>query len=149
MTHPARRSLPCRARYRATLPVDTMGRRAQPHRPRGVQALSIELSLRTGRRMNRIINNPDQVVEDMLRGYLRVHGDLVSGTDNPRVVRAARAPIRGKVGVVTGGGSGHEPAFPGYVGNDVVDADAVGAIVSSATAHRFDAACSAAAAGKR
>ena len=87
--------------------------------------------------MNRIINNPDQVVEDMLRGYLRVHGDLVSGTDNPRVVRAARAPIRGKVGVVTGGGSGHEPAFLGYVGNHLVDAVAVGEIFSSPTANSF------------
>src|SRR2546428_7670232 len=87
--------------------------------------------------MNRIINNPDQVVEDMLRGSLRVHGALVSGTDNPRVVRAARAPIRGKVGVVTGGGSGHEPAFLGYVGNDLVDAVAVGEIFSSPTANSF------------
>jgi dihydroxyacetone kinase-like protein len=87
--------------------------------------------------MNRIINNPDQVVEDMLRGYLRVHGDLVSGTHNPRVVRAVRAPIRGKVGVVTGGGSGHEPAFLGYVGTDLVDAVAIGEIFSSPTANSF------------
>ena len=87
--------------------------------------------------MNRIINNPDLVVEDMLRGYLRVHGDLVSGTDNPRVVRAVRAPIRGKVGVVTGGGSGHEPAFLGYVGNHLVDAVAIGEIFSSPTANSF------------
>ena len=98
--------------------------------------------------MNRIINNPDQVVEDMLRGYLRVHGDLVSGTDNPRVVRAARAPIRGKVGVVTGGGSGHEPAFLGYVGNDLVDAVAVGEIFSSPTANSFYDAFKAADGGK-
>ncbi|TMA16956.1 MAG: dihydroxyacetone kinase [Deltaproteobacteria bacterium] len=98
--------------------------------------------------MNRIINNPDQVVEDMLRGYLRVHGDLVSGTDNPRVVRAARAPIRGKVGVVTGGGSGHEPAFLGYVGNHLVDAVAVGEIFSSPTANSFYDAFKAADGGK-
>jgi len=98
--------------------------------------------------MNRIINNPDQVVEDMLRGYLRVHGDLVSGTDNPRVVRAARAPIRGKVGVVTGGGSGHEPAFLGYVGNVLVDAVAVGEIFSSPTANSFYDAFKAADGGK-
>src|SRR5207253_9645178 len=104
-----------------------MGRRAQPHRPRGSRAISIELSPRTGRRMNRIINNPDQVVEDMLRGYLRVHGDLVSGTDIPRVVRAARAPIREKVGVVTGGGSGHEPACLGYVRHHLVGAVPIGA----------------------
>ncbi len=68
--------------------------------------------------MNRIFNNPDLVVEDMLRGYFRVHADLVSGAENPRVVKRADAPVAGKVGVVTGGGSGHEPAFLGYVGRE-------------------------------
>jgi dihydroxyacetone kinase len=98
--------------------------------------------------MNRIFNNADHVVEDMLRGYLRVHADLVSGTDNPRVVRHARAPIAGKVGVVTGGGSGHEPAFLGYVGDSLVDAVAIGEIFSSPTAKSFHDAFKAADAGK-
>lgn len=98
--------------------------------------------------MNRIINNPDQVVEDMLRGYLGVHGDLVSATDDARVVKGARAPITGKVGVVTGGGSGHEPAFLGYVGEHLVDAVAVGEIFSSPTAKAFLDAFKAADGGK-
>jgi phosphoenolpyruvate---glycerone phosphotransferase subunit DhaK len=98
--------------------------------------------------MNRIINNPDQVVEDMLRGYLQVHDDLVAGTDDPRVVKGARAPIQGKVGVVTGGGSGHEPAFLGYVGEHLVDAVAVGEIFSSPTAKAFLGAFKAADGGK-
>ncbi len=68
--------------------------------------------------MNRIFNNPDLVVEDMLRGYFRVHADLVAPVENPRVVKRVNAPIAGKVGVVTGGGSGHEPAFLGYVGRE-------------------------------
>ena len=51
--------------------------------------------------------------------------------------RAAQAPIRGKVGVVTGGGSGHEPAFIGYVGRNMLDAVAVGEIFSSPTAKSF------------
>ena len=76
--------------------------------------------------MNRIINNPDLVVEDMLRGYLRVHADVIAPTHNPRVVRYVRAPNPAKVGVVTGGGSGHEPAFLGYVGENLVDAVAIG-----------------------
>ena len=75
-----------------------------------------------GTGMNRIINNPDEVVEDALRGYLRAHADLLAGTDNPRVLRHPSAPRRGKVGIVTGGGSGHEPAFLGYVGENMVDA---------------------------
>ena len=72
--------------------------------------------------MNRIINNADLVVEDMLKGWLLAHADSVVATDNSRVVKRARAPEAGKVGVVTGGGSGHEPAFLGYVGDGMVDA---------------------------
>ncbi len=87
--------------------------------------------------MNRIINDPDRVVEDMLRGYLRVHSDLIAATDNPRVVRHARAARAPKVGIVTGGGSGHEPAFLGYVGDDLLDAVAIGEIFSSPTAKSF------------
>ncbi len=98
--------------------------------------------------MNRIFNNPDLVVEDMLRGYFRVHADLVSPAENPRVVKRVTAPIAGKVGVVTGGGSGHEPAFLGYVGENLVDAVAVGEIFSSPTAKSFYDAFRAANGGK-
>ena len=86
---------------------------------------------------NRIINNADLVVEDMLTGWLAAHAGSVAGTDNPRVVRRARAPETGKVGVITGGGSGHEPAFLGYVGDGMVDAVAIGEIFSSPTAKSF------------
>ena len=87
--------------------------------------------------MNRIINNADLVVEDMLKGWLAAHADTVVATDNSRVVKRARAPEAGKVGVVTGGGSGHEPAFLGYVGDGMVDAVAIGEIFSSPTAKSF------------
>lgn len=87
--------------------------------------------------MNRIINNPDEVVEDALRGYLRAHADILAATDNPRVLRARHAPHAGKVGVVTGGGSGHEPAFLGYIGENLLDAVAIGEIFSSPTAKSF------------
>lgn len=99
--------------------------------------------------MNRIFDDPDRVVEDMLRGFLEVHSDLVAPVaENPRVVRLARAPIAGKVGVVTGGGSGHEPAFLGYVGDGLADAVAVGEIFSSPTAKSFFDAFKAANGGK-
>ena len=87
--------------------------------------------------INRIINNADLVVEDMLTGWLKAHADSVAGTDNPRVVKRVRAPEKGKVGIVTGGGSGHEPAFLGYVGDGMVDAVAIGEIFSSPTAKSF------------
>lgn len=87
--------------------------------------------------MNRIINDPNLVVEDAVRGYLRAHRDLVAATDNPRVIRHHLAPRQGKVGVVTGGGSGHEPAFLGYVGDGLLDSVAIGEIFSSPTAKSF------------
>ena len=87
--------------------------------------------------MNRVINDPDFVVEDMLKGLLRAHPELKAAAGNPRVILRSDAPIPGKVGIVTGGGSGHEPAFLGYVGKNLVDAVAVGEIFSSPTAKSF------------
>nr|WP_203561452.1 dihydroxyacetone kinase subunit DhaL [Ideonella livida] len=88
--------------------------------------------------MNRVINQPDLVVEDMLTGWLAAHSDtLRASAHNPRVVQRVQAPERGKVGIVTGGGSGHEPAFLGYVGDGLCDAVAIGEIFSSPTAKSF------------
>ncbi|MGO5115442.1 dihydroxyacetone kinase subunit DhaK [Candidatus Avoscillospira sp. LCP25S3_F1] len=86
--------------------------------------------------MPRIMNDPDNIVDEMLKGFLKVHSDIVEATDNPRVVKAKNIP-QGKVGVVTGGGSGHKPAFIGYVGENMCDAAAVGEICSSPTAAAF------------
>ena len=61
--------------------------------------------------MNRIVNNPDFVVEDMLKGFVKTHKDIVSTTEDARVLKYKNAPVEGKVGIVTGGGSGHKPAF--------------------------------------
>lgn len=86
--------------------------------------------------MQRIINDPDNVVDDALRGYLRASPHLLSATDHPRVLKYS-GPTGNKVGVVTGGGSGHEPAFLGYVGEGLCDAVAIGEIFSSPTADAF------------
>ncbi len=87
--------------------------------------------------MQRFINNPDEVVEDTVKGFIKAHSDIVRLADNPRVVVAKDAPHAGKVGVVTGGGSGHEPAFIGYTGRNMLDAVAVGELFSSPTAKSF------------
>ena len=88
--------------------------------------------------MNRFINNPDYVVDDMIKGYVKAHSALVSqSTRNSHVVKYKNAPVKGKVGIVTGGGSGHEPAFLGYVGRNMVDAVAVGEVFSSPPAQAF------------
>jgi len=86
--------------------------------------------------MQRIINNPDHIVDEMLEGFLKIHSDIVVKTDNPRVVKS-KFMKSNQVGVVTGGGSGHEPAFVGYVGENMCDAVAVGEICSSPTAAAF------------
>lgn len=87
--------------------------------------------------MQRIINDPTEVVEDMLKGFVLAHPDLVAPTPNPRVLRFAGAPVTGKVGIVTGGGSGHKPAFAGYLGRNLVDAVAVGEVFTSPSAKSF------------
>ena len=98
--------------------------------------------------MNRIMNNPDYMVEDMLKGFVKAHPDLVSATGNPRVLKSVSATIKDKVGIVTGGGSGHKPAFIGYIGRNMCDAVAVGEIFSSPTAVAFEDAMRAADSGK-
>ena len=86
--------------------------------------------------MQRILNNPDDIVDEMLQGFLKTHADLVEATEDERVIRAKNIP-EGKVAVITGGGSGHKPAFIGYVGKNMCDAAAVGEICSSPTAKAF------------
>jgi dihydroxyacetone kinase-like protein len=98
--------------------------------------------------MQRILNDPNDVVEDMLRGFARAHRDLVIPTGNPRVLARRGAPTTGKVGVVTGGGSGHKPAFIGYIGRAMLDAVAVGEVFTSPTAKSFFDAFKAADGGK-
>jgi len=87
--------------------------------------------------MQRIVNNPDYVVEDMLKGFLKCHSGIVTATENKRVVKSVYAPQKGRVGIVTGGGSGHKPAFIGYVGKNLVDAAAVGEVFTSPSAQAF------------
>lgn len=98
--------------------------------------------------MQKFINDPSKVVEEMLEAYVIAHADLVSNTENERVIKYKHAPIEGKVGIVTGGGSGHKPAFIGYVGRNMVDAVACGELFSSPPAQMFYDAVKAADAGK-
>ncbi len=88
--------------------------------------------------MQRFVNDPDDIVDETVRGFVKAHSDLVRlDPANERVVVAKDVPVAGKVGIVTGGGSGHEPAFIGYTGRNMVDAVAVGELFSSPTAKSF------------
>ncbi len=91
--------------------------------------------------MQRFINNPDEVVEDTVKGFVKAHADIVRLGENPRVIVARGAPVAGKVGVVTGGGSGHEPAFIGYTGRNMLDAVAVGELSPRRRPRAFTTRC--------
>lgn len=87
--------------------------------------------------MQKIINDPSKVVDEMLEAFVIAHPEIVAPTENERVIKYKHAPIPGKVGIVTGGGSGHKPAFIGYIGRNMVDAVACGEIFSSPPAAMF------------
>ena len=81
--------------------------------------------------MKKFINDPFDVVDEMLEGFLDVHKSYVKKIESARTLVRADAPVKGKVGVLTGGGSGHKPAFIGFVGKGMLDAVAVGEIFTS------------------
>jgi dihydroxyacetone kinase-like protein len=83
--------------------------------------------------VKKLINDPFAVVDEMIDGYVAAHPDLVKRAPggNGRAVVRVDAPIAGKVGVIIGGGSGHEPAFMGYVGIGSADGCPVGNVFAS------------------
>jgi len=82
--------------------------------------------------MKKIINEPTAFVDEFVEGILLAHPDLLKTPgDDPRVLVRADAPVAGKVGIVTGGGSGHLPLFKGYVGRGLCDGVAIGNVFSS------------------
>lgn len=77
--------------------------------------------------MKKILNRPAAYVDEMLEGLCAAHGDRLALTgEDRRVVVRAGGPVPGKVGIVTGGGSGHLPVFLGYIGDGLLDGCAVG-----------------------
>ncbi|MFZ1412841.1 MAG: dihydroxyacetone kinase subunit DhaK [Micropruina sp.] len=83
--------------------------------------------------MKKLINDPADVVAQSLKGFAAVHADLVTVHYDPDYVVRADAPVAGKVGLVSGGGSGHEPLHAGYVGLGMLDAAVPGAVFTSPT----------------
>lgn len=81
--------------------------------------------------MRRLINDPYDVVEEMLSGYVKAHSDYVKLLEHDGRVVVTTNPVPGKVGVIIGGGSGHEPLFLGYVGKNFADAAVIGNINTS------------------
>jgi dihydroxyacetone kinase-like protein len=82
--------------------------------------------------MRKIINAPENFVDEFVEGILLAHPDLVKRPgEDIRVLVRADAPLDGKVGIVTGGGSGHLPLFKGYVGAGLCSGVAIGNVFSS------------------
>ena len=83
--------------------------------------------------MKKLINDPRAVVEEAVEGFGLAHPDLVTVTADPLFITRKDAPVAGKVGLVSGGGSGHEPLHAGFVGLGMLDAAVPGAVFTSPT----------------
>lgn len=87
---------------------------------------------RIGVKTKKLINSGANVVDEMLQGVLAAHPDhLYAAEGMPRAIIAKNGPRQGKVGLVIGGGSGHEPTFLGFVGKGLADAAAIGNVFAS------------------
>jgi len=81
--------------------------------------------------MKKFLNDPDAVVKESLTGLAAAHGDLLSYDADAQIVVRAGAPTQGKVALVSGGGSGHEPLHGGFVGLGMLDAACPGEVFTS------------------
>ncbi|MEM9047983.1 MAG: dihydroxyacetone kinase subunit DhaK [Pseudomonadota bacterium] len=86
--------------------------------------------------MKKILNDPAAYVDEMLAGMIAAHPEIYA-LPHPRVVARSAGATPGKVGIVTGGGSGHLPVFTGYVGKGLLDACAIGDVFASPSAEQM------------
>ena len=97
--------------------------------------------------MKKLINEPDRLVDEELAGMALAHADLIR-VETPNIVVRRDAPRPGKVGVISGGGSGHEPMHGGFVGRGMLDAACPGAVFTSPVPDQMLAATQAVDGGK-
>src|SRR3982074_2821698 len=81
--------------------------------------------------MKKLLNDPEQVVKESLAGLAAAHADVLRYDPEAQIVVRADAPVQGKVGLLSGGGSGHEPMHGGFVGRGMLDAACPGEIFTS------------------
>ncbi|MGW5532256.1 dihydroxyacetone kinase subunit DhaK, partial [Streptomyces xanthochromogenes] len=96
--------------------------------------------------MKKLINTPETVVADALRGMAAAHRELAVDVESGIVTRAA-GTVAGKVGILSGGGSGHEPLHAGFVGPGMLDAAVAGPVFTSPVPDRIGRATAAVDAG--
>ena len=93
--------------------------------------------------MKKFVNDVDSILKEALDGFGRAHGDLVSVHHEPTFVTRAKPTRKGKVALISGGGSGHEPLHAGFVGEGMLDAACPGAVFTSPTPDQMLAAADA------
>ena len=86
--------------------------------------------------MKKFINRVEDALDESLRGFASAYGDLVVLRTGPTYVARRDAPVAGKVALVSGGGSGHEPLHAGFVGRCMLDAACPGQVFTSPTPDR-------------
>jgi dihydroxyacetone kinase-like protein len=87
--------------------------------------------------MKKIINAASDFVPEVIDGLLMAHPDMLDTAGDVHAIVSAAAPVTGKVGLATGGGSGHLPVFLGYVGKGMLDGCAVGDVFASPSADQM------------
>jgi phosphoenolpyruvate---glycerone phosphotransferase subunit DhaK len=98
--------------------------------------------------MKKLINSAENVVVEALHGMAGAHADLIKVQFEPNFIYRADAPVKNKVAVISGGGSGHEPMHGGFVGRGMLDAACPGAVFTSPTPDQMLAATKAVDGGK-
>lgn len=98
--------------------------------------------------MKKLINHPEKVVDEMLDGIAAAYPGKLSRIPDYSVIVRKHAPVQGKVGLISGGGSGHEPAHAGYVGKGMLDAAVLGEVFTSPAPDQIIRAIQAANGGK-
>jgi dihydroxyacetone kinase-like protein len=93
--------------------------------------------------MKKLINAVDRALDESLRGFAAAHADIVRTQYDPTFVCRTASPIKGKVALVSGGGSGHEPLHAGFVGRGMLDAACPGQVFTSPTPDQMLAAAQA------
>ena len=93
--------------------------------------------------MKKLINGPLDVMRESLEGFAAAHSDILKASFDPVYVVRADAPVKGKVGIISGGGSGHEPMHGGFVGKGMLDAACPGQVFTSPSPDQMEAATAA------
>lgn len=107
--------------------------------------MTAEKDARGEHKMKKLMNAPDAFVDEMLDGLVSAHPSLMR---EGRVIRLAAPARKGKVGIVSGGGSGHLPLFTGYVGKGLIDACAIGDVFAGPSVEACEQAIRAAEGGR-